>query len=127
MAGVLLVLDWQLSLALLLVLPVLLLTVATFRTRIRAVEEGAREVEGVLAAVAQESLVAVKLVKATGREEHEARRFRGRSDASVAAVLRSARTSAGFGFAVDAVVAVAVAGLVWLGAHRVLAGALTPG
>ncbi|GAA3104313.1 ABC transporter ATP-binding protein [Pseudonocardia yunnanensis] len=127
MVGVLLVLDWQLSLALLLVLPLLMLTVASFRARIRAVEENAREVEGDLAAVAQESLVAVKLIKATGREEHEARRFRGRSDDSVAAVLRTARTSTFFGGAVDAVVAVAVAGLVGLGAQRVLAGALTPG
>jgi ATP-binding cassette subfamily B protein len=127
MVGVLLVLDWQLSLALLLVLPLLLLTVTSFRARIRTVEEDAREVEGDLAAMAQESLVAVKLVKATGREEHEARRFRGRSDASVAAVLRTARTSAFFGGAVDMVVALAVAGLVGLGAQRVLAGALTPG
>lgn len=127
MAGVLLVLDWQLSLALLLVLPLLLLTVSSFRARIRAVEENSREIEGDLAAMAQESLVAVKLIKASGREEHESRRFRVRSDASVAAVLRSARTSAAFGAAVDAVVAVATTGLVWLGAQRVLAGALTPG
>jgi ATP-binding cassette subfamily B protein len=127
MAGVLLVLDWQLSVALLLVLPLLLLTVASFRARIRAVEENSREIEGDLAAVAQESLVAVKLVKATGREEHESRRFRGRSEDSVAAVLSSARTSAAFGAAVDAVVAVATTALVWLGAQRVLAGALTPG
>ncbi|MET1064925.1 MAG: ABC transporter ATP-binding protein [Arthrobacter sp.] len=127
MAGVLLVLDWELSVALLFVLPLLLLTVASFRARIRAVEEDSRAVEGDLAAVAQESLVAVKLVKATGREEHESQRFRGRSDAAVAAVLRSARTSAAFGAAVDSVVAVAIAGLVWLGAQRVLAGVLTPG
>lgn len=127
MAGVMLVLDWQLSLALLLVLPLLLLTVSSFRARIRAVEENSREIEGDLAAMAQESLVAVKLIKSTGREEHESRRFRGRSDASVAAVLRSARTSAAFGAAVDAVVAVATTGLVWLGAQRVLSGALTPG
>jgi ATP-binding cassette subfamily B protein len=127
MAGVLLVLDWQLSVALLLVLPLLLLTVAGFRARIRAVEEDSRAIEGDLAALAQESLVAIKLVKATGREDHESRRFRERSDASVAAVLRSARTSVAFGAAVDSVVAVAIAGLVWLGAQRVLAGALTPG
>lgn len=127
MAGVLLVLDWQLSVALLLVLPLLLLTVASFRARIRAVEENSRAIEGDLAALAQESLVAVKLIKATGREEYESRRFRERSDASVAAVLRSARTSVAFSAAVDSVVAVAIAGLVWLGAQRVLAGALTPG
>lgn len=127
MAGVLLIMDWQLSLALLLVLPLLLLTVSSFRARIRTVEESARDSEGDLAAVAQESLVAIKLVKATGREEDESKRFRRHSDASVAAVLRSARTSAAFGAAVDAVVAVATTGLIWLGAQRVLTGALTPG
>ena len=127
MAGVLLVMDWQLSLALLLVLPLLLLTVSSFRARIRTVEENARDSEGDLAAVAQESLVAIKLVKAAGREDDESRRFRRHSDAAVTAVLRSARTSAAFGAAVDAVVAVATTGLIWLGAQRVLKGALTPG
>lgn len=127
MAGVLLVMDWQLSLALMLVLPLLLLTVSSFRARIRTVEESARDSEGDLAAVAQESLVAIKLVKAAGREEDESKRFRHHSDASVSAVLRSARTSAAFGAAVDAVVAVATTALIWLGAQRVLEGALTPG
>jgi ATP-binding cassette subfamily B protein len=127
MAGIMLTLDWQLSLAMLLVLPALLFTVAGFRARIRAVEENAREIEGDLAAVAQESLTGVKLVKALGREAHEAARFRRRSDASVAAVLGSSRTTATFVLAIDVVVAVAVAGLVWLGAQRVIAGALTPG
>jgi ATP-binding cassette subfamily B protein len=127
MAGILLSLDWQLSVAMLLVLPALLFTVATFRARIRAVEENARTIEGDLAAVAQEALTGVKLVKALGREAYEVARFRRRSDASVAAVLGSSRTSAAFVTAIDVVVAVAVAGLVWLGAQRVIAGALTPG
>lgn len=127
MAGVLLILDWQLSLALLLTLPLLLLTVAGFRARIRAVEENSRVIEGDMAAVAQEALVAIKLIKASGKEDHESRRFRDRSNDSVAAVLRSARTSAVFGAAVDAVVATATAGLIWLGAQRVLTGDLTPG
>ena len=127
MAGILLSLDWQLSVAMLLVLPALLFTVTTFRARIRAVEEKSRTIEGDLAAVAQEALTGIKLVKALGREGHEAARFHRRSDASVAAVLGSSRTSAAFVTVIDVVVAVAVAALVWLGAQRVIAGALTPG
>ena len=127
MAGILLALDWQLSLAMLLVLPALLLTVTRFRTRIRSVEEDARRIEGDLAAAAQETLTGIKLVKSLGRERHEAERFRGTSDRSVQAVLRSSRTTAAFVSAIDVVVAVAVAALVWLGAQRVIAGALTPG
>jgi ATP-binding cassette subfamily B protein len=110
MAGILLSLDWQLSVAMMLVLPALLVTVAAFRARIRAVEENSRTIEGDLAAVAQEALTGVKLVKALGREAHEAARFRRRSDASVAAVLGSSRTTAAFVLAIDVVVAVAVAG-----------------
>ena len=127
MVGVLLVLDWQLSLALLLLLPLLVLIVTVFRKRIKAAEEGAREIEGDLASIAQEALGAVKLVKSLGREEHESRRFGRQSSSSADAVLRSTRTAAGFSLTLDLVVGCTVAALVWLGAQRVLAGALTLG
>jgi ATP-binding cassette subfamily B protein len=127
MVGVLLVLDWQLSLALLVLLPLLVLIVTVFRKRIKAAEEGAREIEGDLASIAQEALGAVKLVKSLGREEHESRRFGRQSSSSADAVLRSTRTAAGFSLTLDLVVGCTVAALVWLGAQRVLAGALTLG
>jgi ATP-binding cassette subfamily B protein len=127
MASVLLFLDWQLSLGLVLVMPLLILVVMSFRRRIKAVEEDARAVEGELAAAAQESLSVVKLIKSMGREDSDSERFAGRSSDSMRAVLRTARTTAGFSYALDTLVALATAGLVWLGAQRVLSGALTPG
>jgi ATP-binding cassette, subfamily B, bacterial len=127
MASVLLVLDWQLSLGLVLVIPLLALVVVRSRRRILAAEEDAREVEGDLAAAAQESLVAIKLIKSLGREDSESARFAERASASMRAILRTARTTSGVSYALDVVVAVATACLVWLGATRVLSGALTPG
>ncbi|MBY9073987.1 ABC transporter ATP-binding protein/permease [Nocardioides sp. WL0053] len=127
MTGVLLVLDWQLSVGLLVVLPLLVLTVTSFRARIKAVEEHSREVEGDLAAAAQESLTAIKLVKSLGRERHESARFGAKSHNSMQAILKATRTTSGFSLALDVVVAVATAALVWLGAQRVVSGALTPG
>lgn len=127
MASVLLFLDWQLSLGLVLVMPLLVVVVTSFRRRIKAVEEDARAVEGELAAAAQESLSAVKLIKSLGREDSDSQRFAGKSTASMRAILRTARTMAGFSYILDALVALATAALVWLGAQRVLSGALTPG
>jgi ATP-binding cassette subfamily B protein len=127
MTGVLLVLDWQLSIGLLIVLPLLVLTVTSFRARIRAAEEQSREVEGDLAASAQESLIAIKLIKSLGRERHESARFGTKSQNSMLAILRATRTTSWFSLALDSVVAIATAALVWLGAKRVISGALTPG
>ncbi|HSE69325.1 MAG TPA: ABC transporter ATP-binding protein, partial [Nocardioidaceae bacterium] len=127
MTGVLLVLDWQLSVGLLIVLPLLVVTVSSFRARIRAVEERSREVEGDLAASAQESLTAIKLVKSLGKERHESARFQTKSQRSMRAILQATRTTSWFSLALDVVVAVATAALVWLGAQRVISGALTPG
>ncbi len=127
MATVLMAMDWQLSLGVLLTMPALVATVSSFRARIRAVEERSREVEGNLAAAAQESLTAIKLVKSLGRERHEADRFSSMARESMGAILKATRTTSVFSLSLDMVVAVATAGLVWLGARRVMSGALTPG
>jgi ATP-binding cassette, subfamily B, bacterial len=127
MASVLMFLDWQLSLGLITVIPLLVVVVVSFRRRIQEAEEDARVVEGDLAAVAQESLLAIKLIKSMGREGAESARFSAVSTASMQAILRTVRTTSRFSYALDVLVAVATVGLVWLGTTRVLSGALTPG
>ena len=127
MIAVMLVLDWQLSVALLFFVPLLLLVVRRFRARIKAVEQDVREVEGELTAQAQEVLSAVRLVKALGHERLESDRFAARTRTSLRAQLRVTRVAAVFGAALELLTAAALAGLVWLGAQRVLSGALTAG
>jgi len=127
MAGVLFVLDWQLSVGMVLVMPLLVFTVARFRARIKAVENASRDIEGDVAATAQESLTAIKLIKSMGRESHDAEQFAGKSTASMHSILHVNRTTASLTWALDFVVAVATAALVWVGAQRVISGALTPG
>ncbi|MFZ0142264.1 MAG: ABC transporter ATP-binding protein [Aeromicrobium sp.] len=127
MAGVLFVLDWQLSVGLVLVMPLLVFVVARFRERVKAVENASRDIEGDVAATAQESLIAIKLIKSMGRESHDAEQFAGKSTASMHSILHVARTTTSLTWALDFLVAVATAALVWLGAQRVISGALTPG
>ena len=127
MLGVMFVLDWQLSAVMVILIPLLIVTVQRFRRRIRLVETGVRQTEGDLASIAQETFAAVKLVKAYGREDHEAGRFRRISEDNLAAELRVTRVTGVFSIALDLVTAVALAGLLWLGAQRVLSGHLTAG
>lgn len=127
MLTVMFFLDWQLSLVMLAVLPVLVLVVQRFKTRLKKAENDVRESEGDIASLAAETLNAMPLVKAYGLEAHEAERLRVRTWANFGQEMKVLRVAGVFSIALDMVTALALGGLVWLGAQRVLAGALTPG
>ena len=127
MIGVMLWLDWQLSMSMLVLVPLLLVVTASYNRRVRKAERSARAEEGETTSLAQEALAAIRLVKAYGRESYEQQRFSDRAGRTVQANIRVSRTEAFFGALVDALVAVATAALIWFGARRVLAGDLTPG
>jgi len=127
MIGVMLWLDWRLSAATLLLLPLLIAATAYFNRRVRRAERSARGIEGAVTSVAQEALGAVRLIKAYGREAHERERFAARAREGADANIGVSRTEAIFSSAIDALVALVTASLLWLGARRVLAGSITPG
>ena len=120
-------LDWRLGLAMLILAPILLLASTRYRRRVHAAEQEAREREGEMTSVAQETLSAMRLVKAYGRESLETTRFTTHARQWTGAAVRVLRTEAVLGAVVDALVAVVIAGLVWLAAAQVLAGAITVG
>lgn len=120
-------LDWRLGLAMLILAPILLLASTRYRQRVHAAEQEAREREGEMTSVAQETLSAMRLVKAYGRESLETTRFTTHARQWTGAAVRVLRTEAVLGAVVDALVAVVIAGLVWLAAAQVLAGAITVG
>lgn len=120
-------LDWRLGLAMLVLAPILLLASTRYRRRVHAAEQEAREREGEMTSVAQETLSAMRLVKAYGRESLETTRFTTHARQWTGAAVRVLRTEAVLGAVVDALVAVVIAGLVWLAAAQVLAGAITVG
>lgn len=127
MLGVILWLDWRLSLAMLVLVPFLGLATAYYRRRLRSAERLARGEEGEVASLAQEDLAAIKLVKAYGREDFEQRRFEGHAREATSRYIGVWRTEALLGGMVDVLVAGGTAAMVWLGAWRVLAGTLSPG
>lgn len=124
---VMLFLDLTLSLVMVALVPVLLMVVSRFRRRIKAAEDSVRTTEGDLASLAEEALVAMPLVKAFGLERAETARFAAQTQQSYRQKTRVLRIGGVFSVALDMVTALALGGLVWIGAQRVLSGVLTPG
>jgi ATP-binding cassette, subfamily B, bacterial len=119
--------DWQLALVSLAVVPVLFLALRAYRKRLRAQWHDAKRLESSALSVVQESLEALRVVKAFGREDHARDRFADRSAASVRAKISLSFVEGRFGIVVGATIGLGMGAILFLGTRRVLAGAMTLG
>jgi ATP-binding cassette subfamily B protein len=124
---VIVVLDWPLALLVLLVFPVFAVTSVRLTRRIASVSRGQRKAEGALASLATESLSSMKVVQAYSLEEQMQAAFGGSNLKSLKDGVQAKKLSAGLERKTDALVGVATGLVLYVGARRVLAGALTPG
>ncbi|MGH9040718.1 MAG: ABC transporter ATP-binding protein [Acidimicrobiia bacterium] len=122
-----LTLDWRLSLVLLAMTPLMAVTNARFRRRIKAAEVQARNREGDMTSLTQETLTTMRLVKIFGRERHETARFESAGGEALAANLALSRTESAFSSWLGVVPSLGLAALLALGAHEVRAGRLELG
>jgi ATP-binding cassette subfamily B protein/subfamily B ATP-binding cassette protein MsbA len=127
MLAVLLPLDRTLTLVSLTIVPLLFLLIALFNRRITMVASELRERESHVYTLVQWAMSSVKLVQAFTKEEDEHRRFMGASEASLKASLRLYSWQTLYSGAVNALVALGTALVVYVGARSVLAGALSLG
>lgn len=127
MVGVVAVLDWRLALVMLLVFPLFALTGVRLSRRITTVSRGQRKAEGALATQATEVLSAMQVVQSYALEERMQRQFASSNDKTLRDGVRAKKLSAGLERKTDVLVGVATAVVLYAGAQRVLAGALTPG
>ncbi len=121
------VLDWQLALLVGLVFPAFLLTSVRLTRRISAVSRGQRQAEGALASLATESLGSMQVVQAYSLERQMQSSFGRSSTKSLKDGVKSKKLSAGLERKTDVLVGLATALVLYVGATRVVAGALTPG
>jgi subfamily B ATP-binding cassette protein MsbA len=127
MLAVMLYLDWRFALLSLAIAPLLFAVVYRRTHRIR---EAAREVkrrESALASLVQETVAAIRTVRAFAREEHEQARLARESQRAVDAALRARRIKAALPPVVDLLIAAATAAVMYVGVRLVLAGDLTSG
>ena len=125
--GMMLVIDVKLALVTFGVIPLVWITAAVFRRRVRDAFRDIRYRLARLNAFLQERLSGMRVVQLFGREEDSARRFAGLNREHLAAHLRSITIYAIFFPVVELLTAVAMALLLWYGGLRVLDETLTVG
>jgi ATP-binding cassette subfamily B protein len=119
--------DWVLALVSLIVAPVLILALRMYRKRLRARWHDAKRLESSALSVVQESLEALRVVKAFGREDHARDRFADRSAESVSAKIGLSYIEGSFGIVVSATIGLGMGTVLFLGTNHVLAGVITLG
>ena len=124
---VMFMMDWQLTLVSLAVIPLLAICVSYFVKRIRGAARIQRRSESRIAHVLTENLSAIRVVQAFARETFEDERFRERNNSSADAEISTTRQTAFLDRLVKVFVAAGTCGVIWFGVTRVQAGVLTPG
>ena len=127
MSSLMLYLDWRFTLIALSILPALIVVVFTLTRRIKRASRDVRQREADLMSTMHEVLSSIRLVKAFGREDHERHRFESESEKIVASTLRARDVKAKLAPAVELIVALGGALVLWVGARHVLEGALSAG
>jgi ATP-binding cassette subfamily B protein len=125
--AMMLAIDWRLALVTFAVIPLVWLTAAVFRRRVREAFRDIRLRLARLNAFLQERLSGMRVVQLFGREEASAGRFAELNREHLDAHLRSITIYAVFFPVVEVLTAVAMALLLWYGGLRVLEGSLTVG
>ena len=120
-------LDWVIALIALAGGPVLFGLTELFRKRLRRRWRAVRERESAAMEVVQESLGAVRVVKAFGQEARESHRYRGEAEGGVHAAIKAVIAHGTFDVLAGLVVGLGGAAILYIGARHVMDGQLTVG
>jgi subfamily B ATP-binding cassette protein MsbA len=127
MLAVMIYLDWRFTLISLAIAPLLF---AVVYRRMRRIKKAAREVkqkESELASIVQESISAMRVVKAFAREDYEERRLDHESLGAMDVAMRARSIKAGLAPLVDIIVAIGTCVVLLVGVRLVLSGEITSG
>ena len=127
MLGVMLWVDWYLTLLAMAVCPALFCTIALLNRKISLAATEARQKGSTVYSVVQRTLSGIRVIQAFTKEEDEGRRFLQASTESLAADLRVYNLQNFYYAVVNVTIAAGTAAILWLGARRVLTGDLSIG
>ena len=119
--------NWRFSLIALAYAPLLLFVFTAFRQNIHAATRATRREEGYMVSATQETVSAIRIVQAFGREGEQQRRFDDMGTARLHAEIRAARWQALFEPMVDVIKALGSTAVIWFGVTEILEGHLSVG
>ncbi len=127
MAVVMLIMDWQLALIALTLVPVLYILVRRYRGPMAQAAKEQRKREGNLATFASEALSAIKVVQGLRQEEAEVKKFGSTNRKSQRTEIKLARYEAKLRWGTEVAVATATSAVVLFASVRVIQGQMSPG
>ena len=127
MLGLMFWLNWDFTLIVVAITPLLLLFVARFRRAVKRATHEVRRRESDIVDVLQTGLESVRTVQAFGAQDIEAARLRDVSRATVKAALGARRVKSLLSPIVAVIVSLCTAMVLWRGAALILAGTMTIG
>jgi subfamily B ATP-binding cassette protein MsbA len=127
MVGVIIYQNWRLAAISLVVIPLSALTMVRVGKRLKRLATSGQEQMGDMASTLQETFAGIRVVKAFGREEAEAERFKERNRTFLSTTLKSNQVwSLGHShMEIFGVIGVAI--IIWYGGYLVIHEAMTPG
>ncbi len=127
MVVVIAIMDWQLALVVLLILPLFALSSKRLATKIVDVSRGQRSAEGALASLATETLSSMAVVQSYSLENRLQGRFAASNQRSLSDGVKGKKLTAGLERKTDVLVGIGTALVLAFGAFRVLQGQLSIG
>lgn len=123
----LLFINWKLTLVTFLVTPLAILVIDRASSKLREVGGVIQEKLAMVAAIAQEALSSIRIVRAFVTEEKEYERFQEESNRHFKAVMKGTQVRGLLEGIVEVILIAALAFILWLGGRDVINGRLTAG
>ena len=121
------VINWQLTLFVLVLVPILLIVAVQFQKRILFQFRQVRKINSRITASFNETITGVRVIKALNREDQNLREFSGLTGSMYKAGYRAAWLSALFLPSVQIISAFALGGIIWYSGYQVSASTMTIG
>jgi len=122
-----LVLNWRLTLFILVLVPLVVLSAAIFGEKLRQQSAQVQDQLAESTALAEEALGAMRVVKAFGREPYEVQRYDDQVELTFLATMRLTVTRSAFGPLIAFMGFSTLGAILWFGGREVLAGRLSGG
>ncbi|MGI9057999.1 MAG: ABC transporter ATP-binding protein [Ktedonobacteraceae bacterium] len=125
--AIIVVIDWRLTLLIMLLVPLVVLLATGFGRRFRWLSRDVQEELGAVNTILEETLSAMRVVKSFAREPFETQRFNAGVDEGFRIAMKRTKVRAIFGPFMGLISFVAISIVIWYGGTEVLAGHLSPG
>ena len=125
--SVMVVREWRLALIAVVVFPFVGLAVRSIGGRLYRINKRSQEKVAQLNVLLHEAFSGMKIVKAFGRESHEAERFDHINERLLGLALKDHRTDELTDPLMEVLAAFGIMGALWYGGHQVINGHMTPG